>query len=291
MTSNLSQKMSDAKRMNLESFSSEVAKGNECPFTLTSNLVRCKSNVMSTLYSANLYETITSDAPNKPFGAKLSSTCVKCRSKRYGKAPTVQVPLIQMKSAQLTADGSDDKLAKGTPKDSSLTSNQDSKSLETEATQASTQPQNIYARHTTEYLFKPTANTNYVLNLIRKLANCARMTEEAKSNARSEVTSGLSLNVIRMLCAEVMDIFMMEARVLKISSPCYVMGDTHGNINDLLTFENLLWVNGPVLQGKLIQLLNSKPKWFALQRPTYYFWAITWIVVNSASKWCAICSQ
>ncbi|CAF0822203.1 unnamed protein product [Adineta steineri] len=49
------------------------------------------------------------------------------------------------------------------------------------------------------------------------------------------------------LCREVREIIKCEPRCLKLSSPCYILGDIHGNYQDLICFEKCLWRATPIL--------------------------------------------
>ncbi|KAI1280307.1 Serine/threonine-protein phosphatase PP1 isozyme 3 [Halotydeus destructor] len=51
--------------------------------------------------------------------------------------------------------------------------------------------------------------------------------------------------VIPELCRKAEELLSREPRVVKVSSPCYVLGDIHGNFSDLMTYERILWRKGP----------------------------------------------
>ena len=49
------------------------------------------------------------------------------------------------------------------------------------------------------------------------------------------------------LCRELRELIIDEPRCQRISSPCYILGDIHGNYEDLLCFEKSLWRATPLL--------------------------------------------
>lgn len=50
---------------------------------------------------------------------------------------------------------------------------------------------------------------------------------------------------IKKVCVQAERIFKSEARVVGVNSPCFVLGDIHGNLIDLRTYERILWPNAP----------------------------------------------
>lgn len=50
---------------------------------------------------------------------------------------------------------------------------------------------------------------------------------------------------IKRVCMQAEQLFKNEPRVVGVNSPCYVLGDIHGNLNDLRIYERILWPNAP----------------------------------------------
>ncbi len=65
------------------------------------------------------------------------------------------------------------------------------------------------------------------------------ITKEALMWTPSSIVN-LSRSIVN-LCKEVREIIKCEPRCLKLSSPCYILGDIHGNYQDLICFEKCLW--------------------------------------------------
>ncbi|UXI16228.1 hypothetical protein NH340_JMT02171 [Sarcoptes scabiei] len=60
-------------------------------------------------------------------------------------------------------------------------------------------------------------------------------------------TKSKLLEHLNLIIAEVRNIFRKESRVLDIESPCFVLGDLHGNLEDLLHFSRVLWKSSPFI--------------------------------------------
>lgn len=71
------------------------------------------------------------------------------------------------------------------------------------------------------------------------------------------------LRILREMTVELLEILKNEPRCLAITSPCYVFGDIHGNLEDLISLETVVWANFP-LQGPRLLFLGDyvdRGKW------------------------------
>ena len=115
----------------------------------------------------------------------------------------------------------------------------------------------IKRQHSLELTFSRTAVAGYVLELVRRLRDFNRLSAERQSVVRTEVTAALTVGLVNALCEEVSEVLAAESRVLQVSTPTFVMGDIHGNINDLLTFERQLWPMAPMAQTANVLFLGD----------------------------------
>ena len=65
-----------------------------------------------------------------------------------------------------------------------------------------------------------------------------------------------------LICKSLQEIMSSESRLVKISAPCYILGDIHGNFTDLVCFEKTLWRMGPILtpgflNGEYLNILRT----------------------------------
>lgn len=114
-----------------------------------------------------------------------------------------------------------------------------------------------YSRET---VFNPLSGANSVLDTLRQFDST--FFKKGHSYNRSSAGASLDkdklrdwmsqdrnvlLNTITALCRQAEEIFSMEQRCIKVNSPCFVLGDIHGNFSDLMVYERTLWRTGPAV--------------------------------------------
>lgn len=99
-----------------------------------------------------------------------------------------------------------------------------------------------------ELYFKKSFICNQIIDIIRSFAiqanisiNCYGITtDDYVWNPRSKHM----MEKIIKICNEAKNLFQNCERIIKVTSPCYVIGDIHGNLHDLLIYDRTLWKNG-----------------------------------------------
>lgn len=229
-----------AARLNLKSYLALNLKG-------VTGLCRANKSPLALVYESNLYDLLVRRSQSVPFAPRFNATCPKCRQKDYTLAThSVTINLVgrmqDYKNATVFTQEGNNGGNGGGGGGQQGTSNESRQQIEAKYHRSVRQ-------HSNEFIFKPTSTANQVLALVRRMAGFNRLSEDRKREVREQVGAGLSYTLIMSLCAEVTEVFSTELRVLKVQSPCYVMGDIHGNINDLLIFEEQLWQMAPAVMG------------------------------------------
>ncbi|KAI1296758.1 Serine/threonine-protein phosphatase PP1 isozyme 9 [Halotydeus destructor] len=95
---------------------------------------------------------------------------------------------------------------------------------------------------------------NLCLDLIREFAEASGVItgvtgKKKNANYLLSADKGKFYANFVKICDQVEEIFKQEPRVLKVQSPCHVLGDTHGNLHDLMLYERHLWKEGLALKS------------------------------------------
>lgn len=97
-------------------------------------------------------------------------------------------------------------------------------------------------KHSIEFVFNSKSVSNELLGMIREFAKSKGTVAEPRGlldNGPKEHKKMYEMLV--KVVKEAKALFMAESRMPTVASPCYVIGDIHGNIEDLLTLEKLIW--------------------------------------------------
>lgn len=225
--------LDNKKRISRLAFNENAGKINSI-----STLLQASKSVMESIQTRHLYEYI-SNKTGRPFSPRLIGTCQRCKPKNYS---------LAYHAVKINNQGRID----------------DSKPLvslncgEIDVEQQFKQKTNeIQIQHSLEVVFNENSIANRVLAIIRKMVNFKKLSREEKKKISENVISSLTVDLIIQLCKEVTEIFLIEPPVLKLNTPCIVMGDIHGNINDLLTYEEQLWPLAPTSNAPNVLFLGD----------------------------------
>lgn len=199
----------------------------------TGALCRSKRSILKLIKDGTAYDVIRGSGDAI---AQLEATCTRCRPKTYSLAVH-------------TVELSNNSGALHNPK----------AIVDAEVDNASncTQLTSLKRAHSRELTFNRTAVAGYVLEIVRKLRDFNRMPTERQLTVRVEVNRALTTGLLFALCDQVSEVLAAESRVVQVATPTFVMGDIHGNINDLLTFERQLWPMAPAAQTANVLFLGD----------------------------------
>lgn len=225
--------LDDSRRISYKAFLNEA-----CHIGGIMHLFRTNKAILEAVHSRQAYEIIVNKY-GKPFSRYQLGTCAKCRPKKYSLAYhavriNVQNRVENPKALVNLSCGELDR--------------------NLQFVERANEQQ---LKHSIEVVFNESEVANKVLALIRKMADLGRMSAEQKKEVKRQVAAGLTVELIRKLCKEVTSILLVEPRLLKVNAPCFVLGDLHGNIDDLLIYEDQLWPLAPMANAPNVLFLGD----------------------------------
>lgn len=108
--------------------------------------------------------------------------------------------------------------------------------------------------HSTENVYNINSPANLAINYVRnvnqqrvKLRIPICKSEDQKQFVEFSKDKQATIKFIIEVCKQAETIFDNEPRVLRVHSPCFVIGGIHGNLRDLINMEQQLWPTFPLL--------------------------------------------
>ena len=119
-------------------------------------------------------------------------------------------------------------------------------------------------QHSIEFVFNDQSISNVLLRKIRQFAKNKGTVDKPRGlldNGPNE--QKLMLELMENLTTEVKKVLESQDRLPNVTSPVYVIGDIHGNLEDLLTLEKMLWRSAPCLSSNYLFLGDyvDRGKW------------------------------
>ncbi|RWS03135.1 Calcineurin-like protein phosphoesterase [Dinothrombium tinctorium] len=198
-------------------------------FRGSSALFRCSFSIIQQMNIKSSYDSLSAIQLSDflDFGAskRPKGTCPRCRMKRY---------ILALHSIKIYFDGTC-----GEPQE---VNQEDCQNL-------------TKAQKTLEInQFSPDFLPNRIMEWIRDFASLglgAKVKGKKQKDHQFKEVTWIKLdreklsNAIVKLCQDALYLLQKDGRVIKLNSPAYVLGDIHGNLHDLITYERMLWDKGP----------------------------------------------
>ena len=107
-------------------------------------------------------------------------------------------------------------------------------------------------KHSFEVVFNPKHVANVLLKAVQDF-NPAKGTN-LKPNGLMSKQPGELCALVEELCDKVALIIEQESKCQPVGGPCYIIGDIHGNLEDLLSLEKAFWPNIPCVRSHYLFL-------------------------------------
>lgn len=105
-----------------------------------------------------------------------------------------------------------------------------------------------------EIIYKSSSDVHKVLQIVQELGK--KLVKKSKIEFKQFIKNKLGISegqmpeiaqVINRIFVMAKELFSKETRILDISSPCFIFGDIHGKLSDLLIYQQTLWKTVPLL--------------------------------------------
>ena len=117
-------------------------------------------------------------------------------------------------------------------------------------------------QYSIECVFNPISAANVAIRLVRAFSAVKGSVENRKGVMQDRPKDLWQL--LLMLYQDVEILLDAEVKCQKVYSPCYVIGDIHGNLEDLLTMERALWNEMPCIGANFLFLGDYVSNYFRL---------------------------
>ncbi|XP_054159498.1 uncharacterized protein LOC128957716 [Oppia nitens] len=105
-----------------------------------------------------------------------------------------------------------------------------------------------------DIVWNPKSIANYFIQKIREFNTIKGTHRDGKGLQHESTQREAFVKLLEELCAQIGKIVANEDRCARASSPAFIIGDIHGNLEDLLTMERVLWKNLPLVTANYVFL-------------------------------------